>query len=308
MTFQQFKWVGLGLAAATFTITSVAVSARQDEKPGPGPDHHAAFKVSNLLTDQSKKARDPREKRGPTQKPSRDKKKDGPGQDPLSRQILQALEEPIAMSFPNETPLEDVLRYIKQATTNPHYAGISIYVDPIGLQEAERSMNSTITIDLEGGIPLRRTLQLMLKQLGLAYFVDDGILVITTEDRAVFGLPPLTTENTPLANLFEEARRGTLPAKELEDALKYLKMRDELLEHGFTPLQRKGRGAMGGAMGFAEGDGPRRADPGQDDPLRKDLRELIGLLKAERAAKSAAEKEKPASQEKSEEKAKAGAR
>ena len=60
------------------------------------------------------------------------------------------------MSFANETPLDDVLKYIKQATTTPTFNGIPIYMDPVGLQEAERSINSTIQIDLEG-VPLRRT-------------------------------------------------------------------------------------------------------------------------------------------------------
>ena len=31
--------------------------------------------------------------------------------------ILEKLEEPISMSFAEETPLEDVLKYVKQATT-----------------------------------------------------------------------------------------------------------------------------------------------------------------------------------------------
>ncbi len=43
------------------------------------------------------------------------------------------------MNFPNETPLEEVLRYIKQATAGETGKGIPIYVDPLGLQEADRS-------------------------------------------------------------------------------------------------------------------------------------------------------------------------
>ena len=82
---------------------------------------------------------------------------------------------------PNETPLDDVLKYIKQATTTPTFSGIPIYVDPIGLQEAERSLNSTVQIDLEG-VPLKTTLRLILKQLGLAYTVKDGFMMITSED------------------------------------------------------------------------------------------------------------------------------
>jgi hypothetical protein len=101
--------------------------------------------------------------------------------DPRTRQILEKLDEPISMSFANETPLDDVLKYVKQATTTPTFNGIPIYVDPIGLQEAERSMNSTVQIDLEG-VPLKTTLRLILKQLGLTYTVKDGFMIITSED------------------------------------------------------------------------------------------------------------------------------
>ena len=55
------------------------------------------------------------------------------------------------MSFNEETPLEDVLKYIKQATTTKTYAGIPIYVDPGGLEEVDQTMTSTVTqLDLEG--------------------------------------------------------------------------------------------------------------------------------------------------------------
>jgi hypothetical protein len=92
-------------------------------------------------------------------------------------QLLEALERPIPMRFSNETPLDDVLTYIKQATKTATHPGIPIYVDPIGLQEAERSLNSTVQLDLEG-VPLRETLRLCLKQLGLVYKVNDGYVRI----------------------------------------------------------------------------------------------------------------------------------
>ncbi len=96
--------------------------------------------------------------------------------------ILDALDQPIPMHFPDETTtLNDVLKYIKQATSTPTYPGIPIYVDPLGLQEAERSVNSTVQIDIEG-VPLKTTLRLCLKQLGLEYRVQDGYLQITYED------------------------------------------------------------------------------------------------------------------------------
>ena len=121
----------------------------------------------------------------------------GPGKDPKSQAILAKLEEPVAMSFPNETPLEDLLKYIKQVTQGSNGPGIPIYVDPLGLQEADKTMTSPIQLDLEG-VPLRRTLQLALKQLGLVYFVDDGILVITSEESEDLRLRPSSIEPSPL--------------------------------------------------------------------------------------------------------------
>ena len=87
---------------------------------------------------------------------------------PANARILEALEQPIPMRFPDEIPLGDLLKYIGKATSTPTDPGIPIYVDPIGLQEAERSLNSTVQIDLEG-VPLKTTLRLGLTQLGLDY-------------------------------------------------------------------------------------------------------------------------------------------
>jgi hypothetical protein len=98
---------------------------------------------------------------------------------PKTKDTLKKLDEFVAMSFANETPLDDVLKYIKQASTTKTYSGIPIYIDPKGLQEAEKSLNSTIQIDLEG-VPLKTTLRLILKQLDLAYCVRDGVLIISS--------------------------------------------------------------------------------------------------------------------------------
>jgi hypothetical protein len=94
--------------------------------------------------------------------------------------LLAKLEEPISMSFANETPLEDVLKYIKSATQGPDDTGLPIYVDPDGLQKAQKTMTSPVALDLEG-VPLKTTLRLLLKQLGLSYSIKDGLLVITSE-------------------------------------------------------------------------------------------------------------------------------
>ncbi len=96
--------------------------------------------------------------------------------------IMKKLDEPVDMPFQNETPLEEVIQYVKTATETPELPqGIPIYVDPIGLQEAERTMTSPVTLNL-AGVKLKKSLKLMLKQLGLTYTVKDGLLTITAED------------------------------------------------------------------------------------------------------------------------------
>jgi hypothetical protein len=94
-----------------------------------------------------------------------------------NRFILARLEEPVAMSFPNEIPLEDVLKYVKAATRGPNDTGFPIYVDPAALNRAGKTITSPVTLDVEG-VPLRVTLRLLLKQLDLDYVVQDGLLKI----------------------------------------------------------------------------------------------------------------------------------
>jgi hypothetical protein len=154
---------------------------------------------------------------------------DGRGKDAKSRRILSKLEEPISMSFAEETPLEDVLKYIKQATTTPTYNGIPIYVDPLGLIEAEKTMQSTVHgLDLEG-VPLRRTLQLLLKQIDLIYFVEDGMLFITSQD-ADSTLGPTMPEPSPLMEQVDKAERGELTVGEMQKLVELLKTREEVMK------------------------------------------------------------------------------
>ncbi len=98
--------------------------------------------------------------------------------------IHDALRQPIPMHFPDETPLEDVLKSIKQATASADSNGkaIPIYVDPIGMQEAEKSMTSVVSnLDFDG-VPLESSLRSCLKQLDLTYSVKDGLLLITSRE------------------------------------------------------------------------------------------------------------------------------
>jgi RNA polymerase sigma factor (sigma-70 family) len=103
---------------------------------------------------------------------------------PKTKAILAKLDELVAMNFPNETPLEDVLKFIKSATQKGNEPGLPIYIDPVGLQDAEKTLASTVALDLEG-VPLKTALRLALKQLGLAYCVKDGLLIISSPEGIV---------------------------------------------------------------------------------------------------------------------------
>ena len=99
--------------------------------------------------------------------------------DPKTQAIITALDKSVSMPFSNETPLEEVIKYIKTATANDIMPqGIPIYIDPVGLQEAEKTMQSPITLNLDG-VTLKRSLKLLLKQLDLTYTVKEGLMTIT---------------------------------------------------------------------------------------------------------------------------------
>jgi serine/threonine protein kinase len=110
---------------------------------------------------------------------------------PATNAVVAKLAEPIAMPFASSTQLIDVLKYLitstKKSTNEP---ALTISVDPLGLQQVEKTMNSTIVIDLEG-VPLRTSLRLLLRQLGLAYTVKNGALVISSSDRIRGGQQPI---------------------------------------------------------------------------------------------------------------------
>jgi RNA polymerase sigma factor (sigma-70 family) len=99
---------------------------------------------------------------------------------PKTRAILAKLQEPVSMSFANETPLADVLKYIQSATQGPNDTGVPIYLDPQALKEKKIDpAAAVVSMDLEG-IPVSTTLRLALKQLDLAYCVKDGMVIISS--------------------------------------------------------------------------------------------------------------------------------
>ena len=100
-----------------------------------------------------------------------------------------------------ETPLEEVLDHFREST------GINIVADEPALTEAGVSLQRPITLRVEG-IPLKKTLQMLLHQAHLSYVVQDGVVLITTEAQA---RGKLTCKIHPVGDLLAPADPLILP-------------------------------------------------------------------------------------------------
>jgi len=99
--------------------------------------------------------------------------------DPQTKVILDKLEEKIDLTF-EKAPLEDVLKHIKKTTSKGQDGkGIPIYVDPLGLLEAEKTLTTPISFTAKGK-PLKSSLERLLRSIDLTYVVKDGFLLVTS--------------------------------------------------------------------------------------------------------------------------------
>ncbi len=96
--------------------------------------------------------------------------------------VEKALNQPVPIDLPDGTTLKEFLRYVQKETSGPNGEVIPIYVDPIGLSEADKTMDSTLRGVQLQGVALRTTLRLCLRQLDLTYGVRDGLILITSAD------------------------------------------------------------------------------------------------------------------------------
>jgi RNA polymerase sigma factor (sigma-70 family) len=180
-----------------------------------------------------------------------------PEEEAQTKAILEALKKPVAMQFPNETPLEDVLRYVKATTKGKDLPdGLPIYVDPVALQEAEKTLASPVLLDLSG-VALRDTLRLALKQLGLVYSVGGGLLTITSQSSE--------DTSTPILTLAEKAEHGDLSLDEMKQLIEVFRMRAEIQRYA-SGLNSGGGAQPGAAATPAPSDNaPPQAGPADDE-------------------------------------------
>jgi len=102
--------------------------------------------------------------------------------------IQSVLDLPIFLDWPDETSLEEVIERIKVSSsgTGLFPRGIPIYVDPVGLQQAGKTLSSRVNApppdEIVSLLPLREKLRVILEPLGLAFQVKDASIVITSRE------------------------------------------------------------------------------------------------------------------------------
>ena len=102
--------------------------------------------------------------------------------DEKTRVIQVQLEKRLSIALPESTTLEGIVQLIRKSSQDEKIdppKGILIYIDPVALDKEGLTLESKVTIDVENA-PLKDSLRLALDQLGLSYFVKDGLLVITS--------------------------------------------------------------------------------------------------------------------------------
>jgi hypothetical protein len=106
---------------------------------------------------------------------------------PAQEALINVLESPIALDWPDGTSLGELLKLVRVKTTGlPKLkTGMPIYIDPNGLQEAEKTPDSPV-----GGQPpdstlsLSQKLQHALDPLGLKCMLRSGFLMIDAKQSA----------------------------------------------------------------------------------------------------------------------------
>jgi hypothetical protein len=91
--------------------------------------------------------------------------------------LLKALDAPIKAKF-NNSPLQDAMDYLSTV------AGLPIVIDKVGLDEASLTYNTPVTFDAKAPLPTRTVLRAILSSLGLSFVVSDGVVFVTTVNRA----------------------------------------------------------------------------------------------------------------------------
>ena len=96
------------------------------------------------------------------------------------------LASPTDLPFEDGISLDDACKYIRQATAGPNSPGLAIFVDPAALRKNHATMESTVSLNVQG-IPLASSLRLLLGQVNLGFGVDeDGVVIVRDKGEIPF--------------------------------------------------------------------------------------------------------------------------
>ncbi len=104
---------------------------------------------------------------------------------PKNEAIADLLDQPLKLTYPGQAAFEVFLKDVKRTTAGGTNlpAGIPIYVDPIGLSEAKKTMASPVDKPSAADkLTLREHLKGVLKPLGLGFMIKSGFLMITSQE------------------------------------------------------------------------------------------------------------------------------
>lgn len=130
------------------------------------------------------------------------------------------LQEPVEFHFGDGTTLEDLVKFVRDSTRDSARfpKGIPIYVDPNGLQDVDKTMQSPITIELDG-LPLGKTFAIALKQLGLVYTIEPaGYVEVTSMGCDESLIDPGAVMLERMAAIRREIRALRIEIKEMRTA------------------------------------------------------------------------------------------
>ena len=102
-----------------------------------------------------------------------------------TRQILGKLRTPMILPIGGAkiVMLQDLIKQIRLVTTERKGKELPIYIDPMGLQDADKTMASMCAATTDR-MPIQEHLERALASLEMDYFIKDGLLTITSAKSA----------------------------------------------------------------------------------------------------------------------------
>lgn len=179
MLIQTCKLPAAGLLVAAGLVGTVVLA---HQGSGRSDDRESRHRMPATAPSAQ---RDPREKSAPQPdvkalKKDIEEKYNAIDLDAKTRKIRERLKQVIEFDRNESVPLDQVLKRIKQATTDTTFPGIPIYVEPVGLQQANVTLRATVSVPKKGTVDF--ILSSVLRRCRLSYIVKDGFLEISSRE------------------------------------------------------------------------------------------------------------------------------